>query len=186
MEYISLLVSFLSIGISIFTFWKTLFDERLNYDIDVVSVVSPENLVSPKAGILYLELVITNKSSLPLVIVSSRMELNRTGMINKELSESAYFIDTLISTHTESSGKNITRQIEQKSNGLPISIKGREAAHFIIAYPAPGILGIDKSNTNLTIYFSTNREEVIVLTNSELNEKMTTLEKFLIGRVRIA
>lgn len=186
MIYVSLLISIISIGLSVFTIWKTLFEEKMKYDINVLNVCSPEHLVHPKAGMIYIELVITNKSSLPLVLVTSKMEIHKTGMRTIDLSTSAFLIDTLISTHKEQTGTNINRVVEQKSNGLPVTILSKHAAHCIVAYPAPGILGVTSESTDISVIFTTNRDEHITIESSKLKSKMITLENFLKGRVRIA
>lgn len=181
MGYASIGISVLSIIISIFTFWKTLFDERQKYKVDVINILSPEHLVSPAAGIVYLEIVVTNDSSLPLVLITSKMKINKTGILNLNMSANALLIDSLISMHKGMSGSTIN-----KSTALPITIQSRDAVHCILAYPAPGILGVESDITEIEVSIVTNRKDEISISNSELKRKMTTLENFLKERVRIA
>ena len=181
MDYASIGISVLSIIISIFTFWKTLFDERQKYKVDIINIFSPEHLVSPAAGIVYLEIVVTNDSSLPLVLITSKMKINKTGIRNLNMSANALLIDSLISMHKGMSGSTTN-----KSNALPLTIQSRDAVHCILAYPAPGILGLESDNTKIEISIVTNRKDDISISNSELKHKMTTLENFLKERVRIA
>lgn len=177
-NFISLTISLISISISIYTFWKTRFDEKMRYDLDILNVFSPEGLVSPLAGIVYIECVVTNKSTLPLVLISSELDIKQHGMLNTELKTKAFMFDSIIST-TITTGQNGDMQGKKVADGLPITIRPKDAVHFILAFPAPDILGVDKSNTKMTLEFTTNRDELIKKDSKEIEQAMITLEQFL-------
>lgn len=186
MNYISLIISLVSIAISVFTFWKTLYDERQRQNVNVVAVHSPENLVSPKMGVVYLELLITNNSTLPLVLISSTMNLKKTSLLKRDLTTSAYLFDTLISTRRETSGSTTKKQTEKTSDGLPLTINPRDALHCVLAYPAEDVMGIDKETTELDFIIQTNRKEDIRISSKQTKPKMTSTVQLLKERLREA
>lgn len=186
MNSASLAISIISIVLSLYIAWKNYADEREKSEYDVLNVVSPDKLVSPKAGILYIEMVVTNKSKIPLVLTNSILKIQKTEFHTVDLTVNAYFIDTLISTHKEGSGSTTTREIQEKSNKLPITIPPKDVGHFIVAYPTPGIMGISKETTNISLSFENNRGTVKVVDESKIKDHMITMYDFLAERIRIA
>lgn len=184
MNYLSIVIALVSLAISIFTFWKTLFDERQRQDFQVIAVHSPESLITPKIGIVYLEVVITNNSTLPLALISSTMNLKKTGILKVELSSSAYLFKTLISTHIESTGSKETRKSEKTSDSLPTTIKPKEAMHLILAYPAENVLGVDSETTEIDFLIETNRKQDIYIPNETTNPKMKSTKDVIYEKYR--
>lgn len=184
MNYLSIVIALVSLAISIFTFWKTLFDERQKQDFQVIAVHSPKDLVSPKVGVVYLELVITNYSTQPLALISSTMNLMKTGSLELEISSSAYLFKTLISTRIESTGSKETRRSEKTSDSLPTTIKPKEAVHLILAYPAENVMGIDSKTTEIDFVIQTNRKHNIHIPNETTNPKIKSTQDIIYEKYR--
>lgn len=185
-EWVSLVISLIGIGISLYTFIKNKNDESFRYELQLISINSPEKLNSPKLGVIYVEAVLTNKSTLPLVLVSSTLKAEKVGIVNIDQTFNAFLFKTLISTKKETSGNKVVKEIEHFSDGLPLTIPPKDAKHFILAYEAPNVLGVSSENTTLEISLFTNRERVITIDAESTAKVMKSTEQFLIGRYRAA
>lgn len=187
-----LVISIISLIVSLYNHFKRLKDEKFRAKHSISSVSAVDS-VPTKLGITYVEMTITNESSLPLPIIEAllRVKINNVTIKDADvidgntIESNAHRFDTLISTHTETAGSEVTRTFEHKSNGLPITVAPKDSKHFILAFPTPYVLGLNKHH-NLYLELTSHEPNKIIIKNEELSQKAISMHRFLQERLREA
>lgn len=134
----SLVISLIGSAISIFVLFRTLISERVNFEVSIVEIIEAPTDFSD-LNYLYIDLIFTNKSKLPISVISVDLlstEDNDSFSVLEDGSMTTSAKKDPVLTHTRKrmTGSKVKEESKYYSATLPLNLAPLSASNEILAF----------------------------------------------------